>query len=81
MIKLSVVKIMRSMHATYTRPLRSLKSLEQGSRSPNVSSCSPRFVLDRHSIHPPHAKVQAILEVRDQQNLSELQSFLGLVNY
>ena len=39
------------------------------------------FVPDRHGIHPSPAKVQAILDVRDPQNRSELQSFLGLVNY
>ena len=56
MINLSLVKTMSSMDASYKRPLRSLKSLEQSSRSPNVPSRSKRFVLDRHGIHPPHAK-------------------------
>ena len=39
------------------------------------------FVLDHNRIHPSPAKVQAILEVRDPQNRSELQSFPGRVNY
>ena len=39
------------------------------------------FVLDREGIHPSPAKAQAILEVHEPENRSELQSFLGLVNY
>ena len=39
------------------------------------------FIVDRHGIHPSPAKVKAILEVQEPQNKTELQSFLGLVNY
>ena len=69
------------MHAIYTRPLRSLKSLEQSSRimQPKIEYFA--FVLDRRGIHPSSAKAQEILEVRDPQNRRELQSFVDLVNY
>ena len=43
MIQSSLREMISSMHAIYTRPLRSLKSLEQSSRSPDVSSCSLRL--------------------------------------
>ena len=39
------------------------------------------FIVDRHGIHPSQAKVKAIREVQEPQNKTELQSFLGLVNY
>ena len=39
------------------------------------------FVVDRHGIHPSPRKVQAIQEVPEKQNATELKSFLGLVNY
>ena len=39
------------------------------------------FIVDRHGIHPSQAKVKAIMEVQEPQNKTELQSFLGLVNY
>ena len=39
------------------------------------------FVVDRHGIHPSPRKVQAIQEVPEPQNATELKSFLGLVNY
>ena len=39
------------------------------------------FIVDRHGIHPSPAKVKAILEAQEPQNKTELQSFLGLVNY
>ena len=39
------------------------------------------FVVDRHGIHPSQRKVQAIQEVSEPQNATELKSFLGLVNY
>ena len=39
------------------------------------------FVVDRHGIHPSPRKVQAIQEVPEPQNVTELESFLALVNY
>ena len=39
------------------------------------------FVVDRHGIHPSPRQVQAIQEVPEPQNTTELKSFLGLVNY
>ena len=68
---------------------KTLKKFEESGAKFKKSKCvimQPKieyfaFVLDRHGIHPSPAKVQAILEVRDPQNRSELQSFLGLVNY
>ena len=39
------------------------------------------FVVDRHGIHPSPRKVQAIQEVPEPQNATELKSFSGLVNY
>lgn len=39
------------------------------------------FLLDRKGIHPSSAKVQAVLEVCEPEKRTELQSFLGLVNY
>jgi len=39
------------------------------------------FIVDRHEIHPSQAKVKAIVEVQEPQNKTEVQSFLGLVNY
>ena len=39
------------------------------------------FVVDQHGIHPSPRKVQAIREVPEPQNATELKSFLGLVNY
>ena len=39
------------------------------------------FVVDQHGIHPSPRKVQAIQEVPEPQNATELKSFLGLVNY
>ena len=39
------------------------------------------FIVDHHGIHPSPAKVKAILEVQEPQNKTELQPFLGLVNY
>ena len=38
-------------------------------------------IVDRHGIHPSQAKVKAILEMQGPQNKTELQCFLGLVNY
>ena len=46
---------------------------------PNVEYFA--FVLDREGIHPSPAKIQAVLEVPEPENRTELQSFLGLVNY
>ena len=39
------------------------------------------FVVDGHGIHPSPRKIQAIREVPEPQNATELKSFLGLVNY
>ena len=39
------------------------------------------FVVHRHGIHLSPRKVQAIQEVQEPQNATELKSFLGLVNY
>ena len=39
------------------------------------------FVVDQHGIHPSPHKVQAIQEVPEPQNATELKSFLGMVNY
>ena len=39
------------------------------------------FVVDRHGIHPSPRKVQAIQEFPELQNVMELKTFLGLVNY
>ena len=39
------------------------------------------FVVDQHGIHPSPRKIQAIQEVPEPQNATELKSFLGLVNY
>ena len=39
------------------------------------------FVVVRHGIHPSPRKVQAIQEVQEPRNATELKSFLGLVNY
>ena len=68
---------------------KTLKKFEESGAKFKKSKCvimQPKieyfaFVLDRHGIHLSPAKVQAIFEVRDPQNRSELQSFLGLVNY
>ena len=68
---------------------QTLKKFEESGAKFKKSKCvivQPKFeyfafVLDRHGIHPSPAKVQAILEVCDPQNRSDLQSFLGLVNY
>ena len=68
---------------------KTLKKFEESGAKFKKSKCvimQPKieyfaFVPDRHGIHPSPAKVQAILDVRDPQNRSELQSFLGLVNY
>ena len=38
------------------------------------------FVVDRHGIHPSPRKVQAIQEVLEPRNATELKYFLGLVN-
>ena len=67
---------------------KTLKKFEESGAKFKKSKCvimQPKieyfaFVLDR-GIHPSPAKVQAILGVRDPHNRSELQSFLGLVNY
>ena len=67
---------------------KTLKKFEESGAKFKKSKCvimQPKieyfaFVLDRHGIHPSPAKVQAFLDVRDPQNRSELQSFLGLVN-
>ncbi|XP_044180075.1 uncharacterized protein K02A2.6-like [Acropora millepora] len=68
---------------------KTLKKFEESGAKFKKSKCvimQPKieyfaFVLDRHGIHPSPAKVQAILDVRNPQSRSELQSFLGLVNY
>ena len=68
---------------------KTLKKFEESGAKFKKSKCvimQPQieyfaFVLDRHGIHPSPAKVQAILDVRNPQSRSELQSFLGLVNY
>jgi len=39
------------------------------------------FVVDTDGIHPSPRKVQAIQEVSEVQNVTELKPFLGLVNY
>ena len=39
------------------------------------------FVVNWHGIHLSPHKVQAIQEVQEPQNATELKSFLGLVNY
>ena len=39
------------------------------------------FVVDRDGIHPSLHKVQDIQEAPEPQNVMELKSFLGLVNY
>ena len=39
------------------------------------------FVVDRDGIHPSPHKVQAIQEVPVPENLKDLKSFLGLINY
>lgn len=66
-----------------------LKKFEERGAKFKVSKCAimqPKveyfaFVLDREGIHPSPAKVQAVLEVCEPENRTELQSFLGLVNY
>ena len=66
-----------------------LKKFEECGTKFKISKCAimqPKveyfaFVLDRKGIHPSPAKVQAVLEVCEPENRTELQSFLGLVNY
>ena len=45
----------------------------------SVEYCA--FVVDRHGIHPSPSKIQAIQEVPELLNATELKSFLGLVSY
>lgn len=68
---------------------RTLKKFEECGAKFKISKCAimqPKvelfaFVLDRKGIHPSPAKVQAVLEVCEPENRTELHSFLGLVNY
>ena len=39
------------------------------------------FVVNRDGVHPSPRKVQAIRELQELENLTELKSFLGMVNY
>ena len=38
-------------------------------------------VIDQHGLHPTKEKVKAIREAPEPQNVSELRSFLGIINY
>ena len=38
-------------------------------------------VIDQHGVHPSQEKVKAIKEAPEQHNISELRSFLGIINY
>lgn len=38
-------------------------------------------VIDEHGLHPSKAKIRAIQEAPQPKNLTELKSFLGLLNY
>jgi hypothetical protein len=38
-------------------------------------------IIDKNSLHPSPSKVQAIKQVPQPTNVTELKSFLGLVNY
>ncbi|PFX21818.1 Uncharacterized protein K02A2.6 [Stylophora pistillata] len=66
-----------------------LKKLEECGARFKVSKCAimqPKveyfaFVLNREAIHSSPAKVQAVLEVCEPENRTELQSFLVLVHY
>ncbi len=37
--------------------------------------------IDEHGLHPMEDKVEAIINAPAPQNVSELRSFLGLINY
>lgn len=66
-----------------------LKRMESRGVKLKTSKCSimqPQieyfaFVVDREGIHPSPEKVQAVHRVLEPKNKTELQSFLGLVNY
>ena len=38
-------------------------------------------LIDKEGIHPLEKKVEAIISAKTPQNLEQLQSFLGMVNY
>lgn len=38
-------------------------------------------VIDEHGLHPAEAKIRAIKEAPEPKNISELKSFVGLLNY
>ena len=39
------------------------------------------YIIDRDGLHPTTEKVRAIQEARTPQNVSELRSFFGIINY
>ena len=38
-------------------------------------------VIDQHGVHPSQEKVKAIKEAPEPHNISELRSFLGIINH
>ena len=84
---LIVTGVDEAQHVSYLH--KTLSKLERCGVKHKKSKCGimqPQieyfaFILDRNGIHPSPAKVKAILEVQEPQNKTELQSFLGLVNY
>ena len=38
-------------------------------------------IIDQHHVHPSQEKVKAIKETPEPHNISELRSFLGIINY
>ena len=68
---------------------RVLSRLEEAGLRLNRSKCSflqtsvsyLGYVIDREGIHPDPTKVTAVLGAPTPKNVSELRSFLGLVNY
>jgi bacterioferritin-associated ferredoxin len=39
------------------------------------------LLLSNHGIDPTEEKVRAVVEAREPQNVTEVKSFLGLVNF
>ena len=37
--------------------------------------------IDQHGLHPVPDEVEAIQKAREPENVSELQAFLGILNY
>jgi hypothetical protein len=68
---------------------KTLKRLQDYGIRLNAKKCALKqdsvvyfaFIVDAEGIHPSPEKVQAIIEVPEPTNVTELQSFLGLVNY